>query len=135
MMQVVANGLALGAILFLMAAGLSLLLGAMGVLNLAHGAVYMVGAYVTWMLAVDKGLNLLLAILVSAIVGGAVGLVLERLFRVIPGKPNEQILLSFGLIYVLANLAQALSWPCCCGSCRTAPASARSCAPAWTTPR
>lgn len=111
MMQVVANGLALGAILFLMAAGLSLLLGAMGVLNLAHGAVYMVGAYVTWMLAVDKGLNLLLAILVSAIVGGAVGLVLERLFRVIPGKPNEQILLSFGLIYVLANLAQWIWGP------------------------
>ncbi|QDO88003.1 branched-chain amino acid ABC transporter permease [Ornithinimicrobium ciconiae] len=111
MMQVVANGVALGAILFLMAAGLSLLLGAMGVLNLAHGAVYMIGAYVTWMLTVDQGLSLVLAVLAAGAVCGVVGLGLERLFRIIPGKPNEQILLSFGLIYVLANVAQWIWGP------------------------
>ena len=110
-MQVFANGVALGAILFLMGAGLSLLLGSMGVLNLAHGAVYMVGAYTTWMLAVSQGFPLPLAVVVAALACGLLGVVLERLFRVIPGKPNEQILLSFGLIYVLSNLAQWIWGP------------------------
>lgn len=110
-MQVFANGVALGAILFLMGAGLSLLLGSMGVLNLAHGAVYMVGAYTTWMLAVSQSFPLPLAVVVAALACGLLGVVLERLFRVIPGKPNEQILLSFGLIYVLSNLAQWIWGP------------------------
>ncbi len=105
-MQVVANGVALGAVLFLMASGLALLLGSMGVLNLAHGAVYMVGAYVTWTLAVAQGWPLAAAVLAAAAACGVLGILLERLFRFIPGRPNEQILLSFGLIYVLGNLAQ-----------------------------
>ena len=110
-MQVFANGVALGAVLFLMGSGLALLLGSMGVLNLAHGAVYMVGAYVTWALAVAQGHNLFVAILAAVVVCGALGLVLERLFRFIPGRPNEQILLSFGLIYVITNLAQIIWGP------------------------
>src|SRR5688500_6157649 len=99
-MQVVANGVALGAVLFLMASGLALLLGAMGVLNLAHGAVYMVGAYTTWPLAISQGWPLVAAVLAAGAVCAVVGVGLERLFRLIPGKPNEQILLSFGLIFV-----------------------------------
>lgn len=110
-MQVVANGVALGAVLFLMGSGLALLLGAMGVLNLAHGAVYMVGAYVTWTLAIDKGWHPAVAVVAAAAVCALVGLVIERLFRFIPGRPNEQILLSFGLIYVMANLAQLIWGP------------------------
>lgn len=105
-MQVLANGVALGAVLFLMGSGLALLLGAMGVLNLAHGAVYMVGAYTTWTLVVAEGYPLVVAVVAAGVVCGALGLLLERLFRFIPGRPNEQILLSFGLIYALANLAQ-----------------------------
>lgn len=110
-MQVVANGVALGAVLFLMASGLALLLGAMGVLNLAHGAVYMVGAYTTWTLAISQGWPLVAAVLAAGVVCAVVGVVLERLFRLIPGKPNEQILLSFGLIFVLGNLAQVVWGP------------------------
>jgi branched-chain amino acid transport system permease protein len=110
-MQVVANGVALGAVLFLMASGLALLLGAMGVLNLAHGAVYMVGAYTTWTLAVSQGWPLVTSVLAAGVVCAFVGVVLERLFRLIPGKPNEQILLSFGLIFVISNLAQAIWGP------------------------
>lgn len=110
-MQILANGVALGAILFLMGSGLALLLGAMGVLNLAHGAVYMVGAYATWTLTVAQGWSLPIAIAFSALLCGALGLALERLFRVIPGRPNEQILLSFGLIYVLGSLAQLIWGP------------------------
>lgn len=110
-MQVLANGISLGAVLFLMGAGLALLLGAMGVLNLAHGAVYMVGAYVTSTLAVTNGVALVWAVLAAGLVCAVLGLVLERLFRYIPGKPNEQILMSFGLIYVLSNLAQWIWGP------------------------
>jgi branched-chain amino acid transport system permease protein len=110
-MQVLANGVALGAVLFLMASGLALLLGAMGVLNLAHGAVYMVGAYITWTLAVSQGWGLVPAVLAAGAGCAVLGVVLERLFRFVPGKPNEQILLSFGLIYVLGNLAQVIWGP------------------------
>ena len=101
-----ANGVAVGAVLFLMASGLALLIGAMGVLNLAHGAVYMVGAYLGWWIAIDQGLPFPLAIVGAA--GGAalLGLVLERLYRQISGLPDEQILLSFGLVFVLSNLVQ-----------------------------
>lgn len=110
-MQVVANGAALGAVLFLMGSGLALLLGAMGVLNLAHGAVYMVGAYTTWTLAISQGWPLAGAVLAAGAVCAVLGVILERLFRVIPGRPNEQILMSFGLIYVLGNLAQLVWGP------------------------
>ncbi len=110
-MQVVANGVALGAVLFLMASGLALLLGAMGVLNLAHGAVYMVGAYTTWMLVVSHGWPIVVGVAAAGLTCAVLGVVLERLFRTIPGRPNEQILLSFGLIYVLGNLAQVLWGP------------------------
>lgn len=110
-MQVVANGVALGAVLFLMGSGLALLLGAMGVLNLAHGAVYMVGAYTTWTLAISRDWPLVGAVLAAGAVCAVLGVILERLFRVIPGRPNEQILMSFGLIYVLGNLAQLMWGP------------------------
>lgn len=110
-MQVVANGVALGAVLFLMGSGLALLLGAMGVLNLAHGAVYMVGAYTTWTLAISQDWPLVGAVLAAGAVCAVLGVILERLFRVIPGRPNEQILMSFGLIYVLGNLAQLVWGP------------------------
>jgi branched-chain amino acid transport system permease protein len=110
-MQVVANGVALGAVLFLMGSGLALLLGAMGVLNLAHGAVYMVGAYVTWTLAISQGWHPIVAVLAAGVACAGLGLVLERLFRFIPGRPNEQILLSFGLIYAMSNLAEVIWGP------------------------
>lgn len=110
-MQIVANGVALGAVLFLMGSGLALLLGAMGVLNLAHGAVYMVGAYTTWTLVIANAWPLAVAVLAAGVLCGVLGVVLERLFRFIPGKANEQILMSFGLIYVLGNLAQAIWGP------------------------
>lgn len=105
-MQVLVNGLAVGAVLFLMAAGLSLLIGAMGVLNLAHGAIYMVGAYVGWTLAIGQGVSFPLAVVAAAGAAALVGVVLHRMFRPLQGMPDEQILLSFGLIYVLVNVAQ-----------------------------
>lgn len=110
-MQVFVNGVAIGAVLFLMASGLSLLIGAMGVLNLAHGAVYMVGAYIAWTITIDAGLPFPLAVLGAAAGAAALGVVLERFYRPIAGLPDEQILLSFGLIYVITNLTQWIWGP------------------------
>jgi branched-chain amino acid transport system permease protein len=101
------NGVAFGSILFLLASGLSLALGVMGILNLAHGSLYMVGAYVGWTIAVNQGLNFWLAVLVGAITGGLLGLIMERgFFRYLHGRLNEQVLLTFGFIYILTNLTQ-----------------------------
>lgn len=105
-MQVLVNGVAVGAVLFLMASGLSLLIGAMGVLNLAHGAVYMVGAYLAWAIAIEHGLAFPLAVLGAAAGAALLGAVLERFFRLVPRLPDEQILLSFGLVFVLAATVQ-----------------------------
>ena len=106
------NGIALGSILFLLAAGLSLALGVMGILNLAHGALYMVGAYLGWTIAVNQGLDFWLAVLVAAIAGGLLGLVMERgFFRYLHGRLNEQVLLTFGFIYILRNLIRWIWGP------------------------
>ncbi len=105
-MQTFSNGIAVGAVLFLMASGLSLLIGAMGVLDLAHGAVYMVGAYLGWTLAIGLGQPYPVAVIGAGVGAGLLGVVLERLFRRVPGMPDEQILLSFGLIYVITNVVQ-----------------------------
>ncbi len=106
------NGIAFGFILFLLASGLSLALGVMGVLNLAHGALYMVGGFVGWTIAMRYGLNFGLAVLAGAIAGGLLGLVMERgFFRYLYGRLNEQVLLTFGFIYILRNLTRWIWGP------------------------
>ena len=99
------NGIAFGAILFLIATGLTLTLGVMGIFNLAHGALYMVGGLVGWTIAIHQGWNFWLAVLAGAIAGGLLGLIMERgFFRYLQGMFNEQVLLTFGLLYILTNL-------------------------------
>ena len=75
------NGIAFGTVLFLLASGLSLTFGLMRILNLAHGALYMVGAYVGWSLVIEYRLNFWLAALLAALAAGVVGLVIERFLR------------------------------------------------------
>ena len=97
------NGLSFGFILFLVATGLSITLGLMRLINLAHGALFLIGAYVGIML-VESGMHFLLAAVVSGIVVGIVGMVMERGFlRYLHGKLNEQVLLTFGFVYVISN--------------------------------
>lgn len=101
------NGIAFGFILFLLASGLSLALGVMGILNLAHGALYMVGGFIGWTIAMRYGLNFWLAVLAGGVIGGVLGLVMERgFFRYLYKQLNEQVLLTFGLIYILKNLTR-----------------------------
>lgn len=100
------NGVSFGAILFVLCSGLSLVFGVMGILNLSHGALYMIGAYVGWTIAVQEGLNFWLAVLAGGSVAALLGLIMERgFFRKLHGMINEQVLLTFGFLYILTNLS------------------------------
>jgi branched-chain amino acid transport system permease protein len=97
------NGISFGAVLFLLASGLSLTLGLMGILNLAHGALYMVAAYIGWTVTVQFGLNYFLAVLAGGLVAGLLGLAIERGFlRHLYRQINDQVLVTTGFIYILS---------------------------------
>ena len=107
------TGLGLGAMYFLVASGLSLIYGLMGVLNFAHGAFITVGAYAAWWLAGYIGGGLW----VQLIVGGAFGLVagavlaglVELIFiRPLYRRPIEQVLVTVGLALALGALVQGI---------------------------
>lgn len=108
------NGVSYGMVLFLIASGMSIILGAMGITNLAHGAIYMVGAYVGWTVAVKWGVGFGMGLLVGGAVAGLVGFAIERgLLRRLYKQPNEQVLLTFGFVYILTNLCLWIwgGWP------------------------
>ncbi|MBA7706646.1 hypothetical protein ES703_115501 [subsurface metagenome] len=99
------NGLSFGALLFLLASGLSLILGLMGIANLAHGALFLFGAYIGVFVAKQGG-HFFLAALAGGLGVALVGLVMERGFlRHLHGRILEQVLISFGFIYILTNIA------------------------------
>lgn len=99
------NGISYGMILFLIAAGMSIVMGIMGITNLAHGVIYMVGAYIGWQIFVDMGYSFWLAILMGGIGAGLLGLVMERIFlRRLYKQLNEQVLLTWGFVYIITNL-------------------------------
>ncbi len=103
------NGLALGAILALVALGLTIIFGLLGFVNFAHGALFMVGAYAGWMVY-TKTNSFLLAIPVSLIATFIVGLVIERvLIRMYYQRPKEdQILVTYGLAIILVEVCRAI---------------------------
>ena len=95
------NSFQYGLLLFMLAAGLTLIFGIMGVVNLAHGSFYMLGAYLAWSLSDMLG-SYVLAILVGLALSVVFGLLLEKmLFRLFYQRDHlAQVLLTFGLIYV-----------------------------------
>jgi branched-chain amino acid transport system permease protein len=100
------SGVSFGVVLFLLAIGLSIFLGLMGILNMAHGALYMVGAYVGWSLAIQFGWDYWVAVLAAAAVTGVLGTIIERgLLRKLLTRKGEQVLLTFGVVYVLMNVS------------------------------
>jgi len=108
------NGMSYGMVLFLIASGMSIVLGAMGITTLAHGAFYMVGAFVGWTVAVKCGATFGLGILAGGLSAGLVGLAIERgLLRHLYKQPNEQVLLTFGFVYILSNVCLWVwgGWP------------------------
>jgi branched-chain amino acid transport system permease protein len=91
------NGLALAAILFLLASGLTLIFGLMDVLNFGHGALFLLGSYVFVRLAAS-GMNVFVALLISVAIGLVFGFVLERLFiQRLYGKLVDQFLITLGI--------------------------------------
>jgi branched-chain amino acid transport system permease protein len=102
------NGLQLGLTLYLLAAGMTLIFGIMGILNLAHGSMYMVGAYSAAVIAAKTG-SFLAAALGGALMAGLVGLAIEFLIirRLYDREHLDQVLATFGVI-LFANEAVAL---------------------------
>ncbi|MEN9781527.1 MAG: hypothetical protein RL087_14 [Pseudomonadota bacterium] len=104
------NSVQYGLLLFMLAAGLTLIFGIMGVVNLAHGSFYMLGAYMAFSLSPMLG-SLTLAVIVGALLAVLFGLALEwLLFRHFYHRDHlDQVLLTFGLIYVFEEL-RAIVW-------------------------
>ena len=103
------NAVQYGLLLFLLSSGLTLIFGIMGVINLAHGSFYMIGAYLAYWLAKLTG-SLWLAIPLGVIIAFAIGLLLETTIvnRLYKRDHLYQVLLTFGLILVFEELRSIL---------------------------
>lgn len=98
------NGLSFGALLFILAAGLSLVFGMMDVVNLAHGAFYMLGAYIALSVVQLTG-SFWIAMVVAPAALAVVGLVIEPLLlRRLRGRHLDQVLLTIGVSLVIVDL-------------------------------
>ncbi|AQZ94669.1 urea ABC transporter permease subunit UrtB [Halopseudomonas phragmitis] len=109
-------GLSLGSILLLAAIGLAITFGVMGVINMAHGELIMIGAYTTWGVQVlFPGLiewSLLIAIPAAFIIAGLVGIAIERgVIRFLYGRPLETLLATFGISLILQQAVRSLFSP------------------------
>jgi branched-chain amino acid transport system permease protein len=99
------NGLSYGALLFLLASGLSLIFGVMRVVNLAHGSYFMLGGYVGLSVAWRTG-SYVLALIAGALVMAVVGIIMERVFlRRLPGQTLGQVLMTIGFALIFQDLA------------------------------
>src|SRR5947208_4152953 len=103
------NGLVYGVLLFLMAAGLSLIFALMNVVSLAHGSFFMLGAYLGLSIFRLTG-SFWLALILAPIPVVAIGVAIERLFlRPLYGRGHvDQVLLTFGFTFVFLDLVQTL---------------------------
>ena len=103
------NAAQYGLLLFLLAAGLTLVFGIMGIINLAHGSFYMVGAYLAWSASMQLG-SLWLAIPAGIVLSVLLGIALEwllirRLYRL---GHLQQVLLTYGLILIVEEVRSIL---------------------------
>lgn len=99
---VIFDGIAYGMLLFLIAVGLSITMGLMNFVNLAHGTFAMVGGYAAAVLMNSYGVNFFMALAASFVAAAAVGGVLELLLyrRLYRSHPLDQVLLSIGIVFV-----------------------------------
>lgn len=114
-------GLSLGSVLLLAATGLAITFGVMGVINMAHGEMVMLGAYATYVVQVLfrayvpaglYGLSIPVAIPVAFVVAGLVGIAIERLMiRFLYGRPLETLLATFGLSLILQQAVRTIFGP------------------------
>jgi urea transport system permease protein len=106
-------GLSLGSVLVLIAIGLAITFGVMGVINMAHGELMMLGAYTTYVVQTVMpgyiGISILVAIPAAFLVAGSVGVLMERtIIRFLYGRPLETLLATFGVSLVLQQAVRSI---------------------------
>jgi len=109
-------GLSLGSVLLLAAIGLSITFGVMGVINMAHGELIMIGAYTTYVIQLlmpnNIGMSVIVAVPAAFIVAGLVGIAIERgVIRFLYGRPLETLLATFGVSLILQQLVRSVFSP------------------------
>jgi len=104
-----AGGLKIGMLLFLVASGLTLVFGVLGVINFAHGALYMLGAYFSWQIMSITG-HFGLSVILGALGVGIFGLLFERILisRVYNAELLVQILLCYSVVLILDDLVMII---------------------------
>jgi branched-subunit amino acid ABC-type transport system permease component len=104
-LQQAVGGLSYAMTLFLIASGLSLILGVMGIVNFAHGSLYMIGAYLTWWVSSSLGASFWVGVLCSMVGVGVLGLVMQRyLISRLYGKQELQLLFTFAFVLIFGDL-------------------------------
>ena len=106
-------GLSLGSVLVLIAVGLAITFGVMGVINMAHGELMMLGAYTTYVVQTampgHAGISILVAIPAAFMVSAIVGILIERtVIRFLYGRPLETLLATFGVSLILQQLVRSI---------------------------
>jgi urea transport system permease protein len=109
-------GISLGSVLLLSAVGLAITFGVMGVINMAHGEMMMIGAYTTYVIQQlmphHIEYSLLLAVPAAFLVAGLVGVLMERgMIRFLYGRPLETLLATFGISLILQQAARSIFSP------------------------
>ena len=109
-------GLSMGSVLVLAAIGLAITFGVMGVINMAHGELIMLGAYTTWgvqqLLPGQPGLALILSIPAGFMVAAFAGIIIERsVIQHLKGRPLETLLATFGISLILQQLVRTVISP------------------------
>ncbi len=109
-------GLSLGSVLLLAAIGLAITFGVMGVINMAHGELIMLGAYTTYVVQLlmpnHIEYSLFVAIPAAFLVSGLVGIAIERgVIRFLYGRPLETLLATFGISLILQQLVRSIFSP------------------------
>ena len=109
-------GLSQGSIFVLAAIGLAITFGVIGVINMAHGELIMIGAYTTFVLQLlmpdSIGLSLFLAVPAAFLVSGCIGIIIERtVIRFLYGRPLETLLATFGISLVLQQAVRTIFSP------------------------
>jgi len=109
-------GLSLGSVLLLAAIGLAITFGVMGVINMAHGELIMIGAYTTYVVQLlmpnHIEYSLLVAVPAAFIVSGLFGIAIERgVIRFLYGRPLETLLATFGISLILQQLVRSIFSP------------------------
>jgi len=109
-LQAFINGLTFSGIYILVALGLTLVLSIMNIVQLAHGEVYMIGAYLVYYFGTSVGMNFYLSIVLAVIATGILGVLLERVFlRPFRARPDSAMVLTAGLILVFQNVVLAIA--------------------------